>query len=411
VLAMLVRALIAISHQNDHLATELLYQVITTEEGDAQTSPLPPGATTQTMQGMKLYAILLLSQAQATQGHLGKAVETCQQALNQISDSLWNDPEVSIVVGFLHERLAIVKYELNDLKSATHHITEASRLSRGSNNKELQACCSIIQALIHQAQGETREALTLAGETEQTSFKGDISARSTSILPLRVRMWFAQGNIRGLAQSLQAQGSLSAVIEPCASLTFPQETMDMSSAYVNIAEGKYLETDASLEKLQIGAEKAGRNGNLIEILLLRALAMRSLGNVAEAIALLRRALTLAEPEGYIRIFVDLGLPMASLLREAASQAASQDYTHRLLKEFEKKGHTQALSYQPLVEPLSSRELEILKLIAKDLSNEEIAHKLLLTVGTIKTHAHNIYTKLGVSSRIQAINRARNLNLL
>jgi LuxR family maltose regulon positive regulatory protein len=70
-----------------------------------------------------------------------------------------------------------------------------------------------------------------------------------------------------------------------------------------------------------------------------------------------------------------------------------------------------LTYQPLVEPLSSRELEVLKLIAKDLSNEEIAHKLFLTVGTIKTHAHNIYTKLGVSGRIQAINRARNLNLL
>jgi LuxR family maltose regulon positive regulatory protein len=136
------------------------------------------------------------------------------------------------------------------------------------------------------------------------------------------------------------------------------------------------------------------------------------GNVAGAIALLSRALALAEQEGHTRIFVDLGLPMASLLKEATSQADSQDYIHRLLKEFEKKGHyLQNLTYQPLVEPLSSRELEILKLIAKDLSNEEIARKLFLTVGTVKTHAHNIYSKLGVSNRLQAVNRARSLNLL
>lgn len=186
----------------------------------------------------------------------------------------------------------------------------------------------------------------------------------------------------------------------------------MSSAYLNVIQGRCVEADLSLEKLQTGAEKAGRNGNLIEILLLRTLANRSLGNVAVATLLLSEALTLAEPEGYIRIFVDLGLPIASVLREAASQAAAHDYVRRLLKAFENRvTNSPALAYQPLVEPLSTRELEILRLIAKDLSNREIAQKLVLTVGTVKSHAHNIYGKLGVSSRIRAANRARDLNLL
>ena len=409
--AMMVQALIYISQQRDQMAIELLYQVIARTEGESQTSTLPPGSPTQYIRGFGLYAILLLSQAQATRGHLRQAAETCQEALNQIKDSL-TDTLLRSMVGFLHERLAIVKYELNDLEGATQHITEAARLSQGANNKELQACCSITQALIHQARGETREALNFVGETERTSFEGDISARSFSIMPLRVRMWFAQGNIRGVAQNLLAQESTCGVVEPCASTTFPQDTLDMSSAYLNVAEGKYAEADASLEKLQIGAERAGRNGNLIEILLLRALATRSQGKIAEATDLLRRALVLAEPEGYIRIFVDLGAPMASLLKEVSAKVAFPDYIQKLLEEYEKQGHhAKDTGYQPLIEPLSSRELEILKLIAKDLSNEEIAHKLFLTVGTIKTHAHNIYTKLDVTSRLQAINRARDLNLL
>ena len=409
VLAMIVQALIYISQQRDQTVIEFLYQII--NWNDPQTGTLLPGVPTQIIQCLKLYAIILLSQAQATQGHLRQAGETCQEVLNQVKDSFTDTP-VRSIVGFLHERLAIVEYELNDLQGATQHITEAARLSEGANNKELQACCSIIQALIHQARGETQEALNFAGEMERTSFEGDISGRSISILPLRVRMWFAQGNIRGVTQSLSLQESTCGVFEPCASLTFPQNTLDMSSAYLNVAEGKYTEADASLEKLQTDAEKAGRNGNLIEILLLRALATRSRGKIAEAVDLLRRALVLAEPEGYVRIFIDLGPPMAGLLKEAASKVAFSDYIQKLLEEYEKKGHhTQALAYQPLIEPLSSREIEILKLIATDLSNEEIAHKLFLTVGTIKAHAHNIYTKLGVTSRLQAINRARDLNLL
>jgi LuxR family transcriptional regulator, maltose regulon positive regulatory protein len=398
VVTMLVQALIAISRQNDPLAMNILGQIIAMKEG-----------------GQKLYAHLLLSQAQATQGNLKQAAETCQLILDKIGDSFNNNPAASalvgtIIVGFLHDRLAIIKYEMNDLESATYHISEAARLSQGSNNKELQASCSIIQALIHQAQGETREALSFVEETERTSFEGDISSRSASILPLRVRMWFAQGNTRAVAQSLQTQEPTCGVVEPCASLTFPQDTLDMSSAYINVAEGKYKEADLALEKLQIGAEKAGRKGNLIEIILLRALANRSQGKAVEAIALLNRALALAESEGYTRIFIDLGSPMASLLKEAASQTAVPDYIQKLLKEFGERGkHTQA--YQPLVEPLSSRESEILKLMAKELSNGEIARKLFLTIGTVKTHAHNIYAKLGVTSRLQAINRARNLNLL
>ena len=191
-----------------------------------------------------------------------------------------------------------------------------------------------------------------------------------------------------------------------------QETVGITLGHISLSEGKFSEAEALLARVQQEAEKAGRMGNVIEILLLRALAARAVGNMAQAIDLLSRALKLAEPEGYIRVFVDLGMPMAALLREAVSQGVTSNYVRELLAEFEKKKHhTKTPAYQPLVESLTERELEVLRLLADGLSNEEIAKKLVLTLGTIKTHAHNIYAKLGVRNRAQAIKRATSLNLL
>jgi LuxR family maltose regulon positive regulatory protein len=160
-------------------------------------------------------------------------------------------------------------------------------------------------------------------------------------------------------------------------------------------------------------------GSVIEILMLQALAHEAQGDSPSALVPLERALTLAEPEGYVRIFVDEGRPMAQLLSEAAARGIMPDYTARLLAIFEaEKQKSKDRSYPPpalpvqsLVEPLSQRELEVLQLIAQGLSNREISERLFLAVITVKGHNRNIFRKLQVRRRTEAIARARELGLL
>ena len=160
---------------------------------------------------------------------------------------------------------------------------------------------------------------------------------------------------------------------------------------------------------------------MIEILVLQALAHEAQGNTPLALASLERALVLAEPEGYIRIFVDEGVSMAQLLSEATAHGIMPDYTGRLLAAFEAeeqksedKSHlppAPPTGVQPLIESLTPREREVLQLIAAGYSNPEIAVQLVIAVTTVKTHVKNIYGKLQVSNRFQAIARTKELNLI
>ena len=160
-------------------------------------------------------------------------------------------------------------------------------------------------------------------------------------------------------------------------------------------------------------------GSVIEILVLQALADEVQGDIPSALVPLERALTLAEPEGYVRIFVDEGRPMAQLLSEAAAQGIMPDYTGRLLAAFEAEEHESedelhlppSLPAPSLTEPLSQRELEVLRLIAQGLSNREIGERLFLAVITVKGHNRNIFRKLQVRRRTEAVVRARELDLL
>jgi LuxR family maltose regulon positive regulatory protein len=172
-----------------------------------------------------------------------------------------------------------------------------------------------------------------------------------------------------------------------------------------------------LERLLQAAEEGGRMGSVIEILVLQALAQEAQGDIPAALVPLERALTLAEPEGYVRIFVDEGIPMARLLYEALSQGVESDYIRRLLAAFPVAESEQTTSSQlrgpesELIEPLSARELEVLQLIAQGLSNREISERLFLTLSTIKGHNRIIYSKLMVQRRTEAVARARELGLL
>ncbi len=178
-----------------------------------------------------------------------------------------------------------------------------------------------------------------------------------------------------------------------------------------MAEGNFNEARLYLEDLQQVTEKTGRTGDLIEVRLLLALTLKVTGDDTGAIRLLTRVISLAEQEGYFRIFIDMGITMTSLLKETIRQYQPSDFIRRLLSECETKPFRSTIGAVFLSEPLTSRELEILKLLADDLSNQEIARKLILSIGTVETHANHIYAKLGVTNRAQAIKRATNLNLL
>jgi LuxR family maltose regulon positive regulatory protein len=193
----------------------------------------------------------------------------------------------------------------------------------------------------------------------------------------------------------------------------------LTSARLLHAQGRHREALPLLERLREEAEGAQRTGSEIEILVLRALAMWACNNKERAVGTLTRALTLAEPEDYVRTFVDEGAAMGELLSATleARQSGRLDsteqvpalYLAKLLAALAKE--TTAAADERLPEPLSKRELEVLAFIAAGESNGEIARKLFVSTGTIKTHINRLYRKLGAHSRTQAIARAREIDLL
>jgi LuxR family maltose regulon positive regulatory protein len=188
-------------------------------------------------------------------------------------------------------------------------------------------------------------------------------------------------------------------------------------ARILIAQGQLEDATMLLQRLLEVAETGDRTTNAIEILILQALSLQTQGDTDQAITTLEKALALAEPEGFFRVFVDEGPPMARLLYGAAIRGIAPDYARRLLAAFPVAepqqtdlSKTQAPQSE-LVEPLSERELEVLQLIAAGLTNQEIASGLFLALNTVKVHTRNIYGKLGVTSRTQAVARARVLGIL
>ncbi len=177
-----------------------------------------------------------------------------------------------------------------------------------------------------------------------------------------------------------------------------------------------------LDRLLEAAEEGNRLGSVIELLVLQALAYQAQDNLTSALAPVKRALTLAEPEGYVRIFVDEGSPMIALLQEATKHGIAQKYGNQLLTTFEKtEGKklltqpliepTSPLETPPLVEHLSGRELEVLRLLRTEMSGPEIARELMVSLNTVRTHTQSIYAKLGVNNRRAAVHHAEELNLL
>jgi LuxR family maltose regulon positive regulatory protein len=178
-----------------------------------------------------------------------------------------------------------------------------------------------------------------------------------------------------------------------------------------LAQGQY-DTALSISRRFLQSAKAAeRMGQIIEILVLQALALQGKMNVTQAISVLAEALSLAQPQGYVRIFLDEGEPMTRLLYQAKSQRLGQGYASELLSILGRASGTISPPVRLLIEPLTSRELEVLKLIEAGNTNQDIADQLVISIPTVKRHISNIDSKLGAKNRTQAVSLARELGLI
>jgi LuxR family maltose regulon positive regulatory protein len=274
-------------------------------------------------------------------------------------------------------------------------------------------------ARLQQAHGNSREALatldTLEHLAEQRHFPPHLMPQVAAV---RAQLELAQGNLTAAIHWADTSG-LSAEDED---LSYPREGECLALARVRIAQarvdpaGPFLQKALHLlDRLLREAEAKARKGSVLEILVLRALALEAQGDRTSALSILERALVLAAPEGYIRLFVDEGPPMLALLRQAHACSRVPDYVATLLRVFGEQNVSDVSlsSARPgmLVEPLTEREREVLHLLLEGASNREIARRLVLSVNTVKRHVYNLCGKLGVQSRAHAIVRARTLNLL
>jgi len=246
----------------------------------------------------------------------------------------------------------------------------------------------------------------------------------------RTRLWVMQGNVEAALRWIEGRGldkelNLGELESKASSASLSLlETLEYSTlAWVRIAQGQPDEALVVLRSLLRAAETAGWTGLVIEILTLQALAHQRQGDAAQALTPLEHALSLAESEGYVRIFLDKGEAMGELLQQAAARGIAMDYVAKLLAALQGETNGERRMKEPppslpaprpsswLVEPLSERELEVLRLLTTHLSSTEMAEELVLSVNTVRSHIKSIYSKLNVHSRADAVQRARELELL
>ncbi len=357
---------------------------------------------------MVAVSLTRLAELELIAGRLHQATETYRQMQQLVADQ---DKAQHYISGLINYGRGNLLRERNELVAAEHQFRQGIVCgARWAEPRLLLACHSGL-ARVLQAQGDRAGALQAIEEAVQIERRHGITwawgLPSATTLQARIRL--AQGDLESAARWAREQN-----LQTGDELAFSHEIEYLTLARVLVVQGA---ADAALEllaRLRQAAKAGGRTGRVIEILALRALALQALGDLAGALDTLAQALALAEAEGYARIFVDEGAPMARLLYRALERGIAPEYAARLLAAYEAQDEAaepKAPQVEPLIEALSEREVEVLQLLAEGSSNREIAHKLSISLGTVKAHNSNVYGKLGVNSRTQAVARARTMGLL
>ena len=366
---------------------------------------------------------VVLADIRLALGRLREAISTCEQLLKYVMDQ--GEP-IFPDTADLHRGLSELYLQQGNLEAAARQLQKSKELGRKAELPVWRYRWCIDKARFTEKQGDLEGALALLDEAESLYIRSPLP-NIRPISALKVRIWIVQGMLSKAMEWASAQG-----LSPDDDLCYLHEFEHITLARVLIVQyqkdrvnGSILQVMRLLDRLLQAAEKASRMGSAIEILVLQALAHQAQGNIKSALVPLDRALTLAEPEGYIRIFVDEGKPMAELLKRIDAKVVTlrvKEYIFKLLSaseviiEFSPFGsipakiNRESVSSQNLIEPLSERELEILRLLRSELSGPEIARDRMVSLSTIRTHTQNIYAKLGVNNRRAAVRRAEELKL-
>ena len=369
-----------------------------------------------------------LASIQRGRGHLREAADYCRQQLQLVQDE--NDFPVAMA-GWMYA-LSTIYCEQNELDIALDYARKSCELSDRAGYVFLSvgAYRALVRVLF--SRGEMAAAEDAMNTLERVVGTADLPhVIANSLTEWKSRLLMARGEMLAAEHLLADRG-----VDLGDEITIINHANHRCLARLLIAKGRHEDALVLLDRLLKSAESAGMARDLIETLALRALALQGQGDLSRALDSLERALSMGEPEGFVRTFVNEGTPMARLLYEAAAQGVHSEYTGRLLAAFPTSYQPSAAGYrqaglrgrsrvnaQPstqssvpstqsvVVEPLSERELDVLRLVAEGLSNEETARRLVLSLPTVKWHTSNIYGKLGVSSRTQAVVKARALGLL
>jgi LuxR family maltose regulon positive regulatory protein len=353
-------------------------------------------------------------------GRLRQAISAYRQALHLAE----KQAPLPIGTADLYRGLSELLCEQGDLAAAAEHLATAARVGEQAELPGWPHRLGVTQARLKGAQGDLDGALSLLDEAERLSIREPLPD-VRPIGALRARVWIRQGRGREADDWVREQG-----LSPDDALSYGREFEHLTLARVLIARYRSDGDEESiraalslLERLWQAAEDGGRAGSALEALVLQALTRRAQDDGAAAAALLARALALAEPEGYVRLFVDEGKEMQLLLAAGRGQIEKQKhgdrqklirYVDEVLAAFPPTAMPQSKirnQDSDWVEPLSERELDVLRLLGTELSGPEITDRLSVSLNTLRTHTKNIYGKLGVNSRRAAVRRAQELGLL
>ena len=312
-----------------------------------------------------------------------------------------------------HWGLGTLSYERNALTLARGYVETVIEATRPLGVTEWLLNAYVALARIQRAQREVEGALA----TMQTAASLVEPPEASDVLRAEVaahqaQLWITLGNERPkhlMAASRWAkEAGLSASDEP----VYARELEYLTLARLTLAQGDPVHAVALLDRMLDASESAGRKGKMIEILVLQALAHQAQGDISKGLTRLERALALAEPEGYVRTFVDEGEPMRTLLTRLAERGVKYSYAQRLLAAFDESPPMGTTGPpRALPERLTQREVEVLRLISAGLTNQEIGTQLVISVVTVKRHISNLFGKLGVANRTMAAARASELGLL
>ena len=343
------------------------------------------------------------------QGHLRNAAGYWKEALAAIRErENWGRLPLPLI-GWVYIRMGELLYEWNELAKAWDHLSRG--LERAELGGDVRAMIAgyLMAGRLKLTEGDTQAAAEYLERARPHVESAQFSHWISRFERFQLELWLAQDRLRAAinwADAMLRDDALEGRPE--------SEVAQLAIARVLIVKGDGPSVAGALvllERLLQTAEEQGRMGVTVEVLALKALAQWRRGERPEAMTALERALRLAEPEDYVRRFADLGLPMARLLQEARSREVMPDYVEKLLAAYNAGSVLPGPTEQTLPEPLTHREQEVLELMAAGLTNREIAEELVISPGTVKKHAGNVYGKLGVHSRTGAAARARELDLL